>query len=273
MKVGSFEIPDHRLIPKVVADTKKIYDAMQTEGIKTSELAGVLGYKTYATGVFYRRLNAMISYGLLSKISSTSYHVTNLGMELCYPDPDQQAILTNKAVLNVELWEKFFAKFQKNPPNSGFWIQIKNLTGIDPKEAQKIENKVKKWYMEDISLVTLDQSGHPILDVEPLSEKDQNTEHLRSSQTQADQSSQQVFAPSIPETSESELIQFGKVSLSLPKKDLKKQWNKLQKYMEIYLEDYEESEQSKELVTEEVKEPTTSEDQEMNKEYGHELSL
>lgn len=272
MKVGSFEIPDHRLIPKAVADTKKIYDVVKTGGIKTSEIGEVFEYRTYATGVFYSRLNAMISYGLLQKIRSTSYQVTDLGMELCYPDPDKQATLINKAVLNVELWKKFFDQFKKNPPNTNFWIQIKNFTSIDPKEAQKIESKVKKRYMEDISLVTLDQLERPILDMEPLSEKNQNTEHLRSSQPQADQSSQQVFVPPITKTSENELIQFGKAALSLPKKDLKKQWNKLQKYMEIYLEDYEELEQSKELVAEEVREPITSEDQEMDKEHSHELN-
>jgi len=57
--------------------------------------------------------------------------------------------------------------------------------------------------------------------------------------------SQQLLPPQIQNNSDSELIQFGKVSLALPKKDLKKQWDKLQKYMEIYLEDY----------VEEVKEP------------------
>ena len=41
-----------------------------------------------------------------------------------------------------------------------------------------------------------------------------------------------------PQLQNNELIQFGKISLLLPKKDLVKQWDKLKKYMVIYLEDY-----------------------------------
>lgn len=30
MKVGSYEIPEHRLVPNVIADAKKIYDIVKT---------------------------------------------------------------------------------------------------------------------------------------------------------------------------------------------------------------------------------------------------
>ena len=49
-----------------------------------------------------------------------------------------------------------------------------------------------------------------------------------------------MASPQSQVNSDNELINFGKASLSLPKKDLEKQWEKLQRYMEIFLEDYEE---------------------------------
>lgn len=237
MKVGNYDVPDNRLIPSAVSDAKKIYDVVKTSQIKTSEMGKVFGYKTYTTGVFYRRLNSMIGYGLLEKISSTSFKITNLGMELCYPDPDKENILKNKAILNVGLWKELFDKCGKTPPISNFWIQLKNIAKVEPNEAQKIESQVKKWYMDDIALVTLDPLGHPILD-DGISKGISNEKHLRSGSAQGEQMSQQLLPPQIQSNPNNELIQFGKVSLALPKKDLKKQWDKLQKYMEIYLEDY-----------------------------------
>ncbi len=65
MKVGNYEVPDNRLIPNAIADAKKIYDVVKTGQIRTGEIGKVFGYKDYATGIFYRRLNSMISYGLL----------------------------------------------------------------------------------------------------------------------------------------------------------------------------------------------------------------
>jgi hypothetical protein len=38
-----------------------------------------------------------------------------------------------------------------------------------------------------------------------------------------------------------EKLEFGKSVVLLPKKDIKKEWAKLKKHMEIFLEDYEDS--------------------------------
>jgi hypothetical protein len=63
------------------------------------------------------------------------------------------------------------------------------------------------------------------------------TKSLSSNETNTKSMSQQLVAsPSV------EKLEFGKSVVLLPKKDIKKEWAKLQKHMEIFLEDYEESE-------------------------------
>jgi len=248
MKVGNYEVPDNRLIPNAIADAKKIYDVVKTGQIRTGEIGKVFGYKDYATGIFYRRLNSMISYGLLEKIGSKSYHVTDLGMNLCYPDPAKEQVLKNKAILSVSLWNELLEKCGKVPPNNNFWIQLKNIAKAEPNEAQKIENQIKKWYMKDISIVTLDSLGHPILEnVENISNNTQD-QHLSQSSSQGKQESR----------TDVETISFDKYEVTLPKGDLLKEWEKLKKYMDIKLEDY----KYEEPVAEEELTPITEEPQE-----------
>lgn len=87
------------------------------------------------------------------------------------------------------------------------------------------------------------------IEIDDLDEKDQ---HLSQSTAQVKQMSQQMVSPDM------EVIPFDNYQVILPKGDLKKEWNKLKKYMDIKLENYE----YKEPVEEEKLEPTTEEQQE-----------
>lgn len=172
MRLGTYEIPEVRLVPNAIADVKKIYDIVKTESIGTKEIGTVFGYKQHSTGIFYRRLTSMLAYGLLSQLSRSTYKVSEVGIALCYPEPEKESLYKNKAILNVGLWNEIFKKFGKNPPLDNFWIQLKNITGIEPVEAQKMQSQIRKWYLDDISLLTLDPLGHPIMDgISPLEEK------------------------------------------------------------------------------------------------------
>lgn len=251
MMFGSYDVPEIRLVPNSIADVKKVYDIVKTEHIGTKEIGNVFGYKQHSTGIFYRRLTSMTSYGLLTQMSRSSYKVSDLGIALCYPEPEKEAMFKNQAILNVKLWNEIFKKFGKNPPTENFWIQLKNITGIEPVEAQKIQSQIRKWYIDDISLLTLDPLGHPLADESTQGQVDTQSKPLISISTNNSQMSQQLVQPkSAPNNSVThELIQFGEVSLSLPKKDLRKQWGKLQKYMEIYLEDYQEEQEISNSIT------------------------
>lgn len=261
MKIGNYEVPEIRLIPNAVSDVKKIYDVIKNGQIETKEIGNVFGYKDYATGVFYRRLNALLSYGLLERLGSSTYKVTELGSGLSYPEPEKENIVRNKAILFVSLWNELFKKFGKNPPLDTFWIQLKNITSIEPPEAQKLQNQIRKWYMDDISLLTLDPLGHPITDNAAYEDKIVKEEKLGVNSVSSSNQIQPQFTPPRPvgDPSTYELIQFDKVTLSLPKKDLRKHYEKLQKYMKIYLEDYKEPKDSLQSALNEAVEDTTTE--------------
>lgn len=215
MQVGSYEMPEHRLTT-AIKDIKIISNASPTkEPISSSDLGGFWGYKNYSTGIFYRRLNSVLAYGLLGQITKGKFQVTELGEQLAHPEsPEIEIEGKQKAVLNVPLWSEIFKKYGKDVSQDAFWVQLKNITGIDPVKAKNLQNQIRRWYLEDMSYVLENL----------LKEGKQSGEGLRSRSNKTNQMLQ--------------VISFDQYEVSLPKGDLKKEWAKLKKYMDIKLEDY-----------------------------------
>lgn len=234
MKIGNFEVPEVRLVPNCVDDIKKIYDNVQFKQITSKDLADLFGYKNATSGRFYIRLKSLISYGLLQSGNS----VTKLGYQMAYPESSyEEDEARRKAIFNVGLWKELYRNIGKNIP-ADFWIILKNVSNVDAPTAKKSQSIIKKWYAEDIGLLPDSVLVSSLHDVE----KDLTARSSAGTIVQSKMLEQQnLINPN------NELIQFDKVSLSIPKKDIVKRWNKLQKYMEIYLEDYEEPQ---EIVTE-----------------------
>lgn len=229
MQLGSFEVPEIRLIPNAIADIKIIYDHVQSEPARSKDLAAYLGYAHATATRFYLRLNAMTVYGLLE--GRGSYKVSELGKQLAYPESDEQETeARTKAVLNVALWREIHSRYKKSPPRENFWVHIKNITGIEPKKAQDIQSLIFKWYTEDIAHVSdrlsTEESTVSRGQGEPkdLSFEGDNTRSV----------SQQILQP----TDGVEVISFDKYQVSLPKGDLAKEWETLQEYMKIKLKNY-----------------------------------
>jgi hypothetical protein len=155
MELGSHEIPENRLVPNVIADVKKIYEVQKRDPVTTKDIAGIFEYKMYNTGVFYRRLNAMVTYGVLEQSGRGTFRISDLGEALAYPENDEkEKEFKTQAVLNVSLWKEIYRKYGKNPPSDSFWVILKNIAGIDPSIAKKVESVVRKWYSEDISNIS-----------------------------------------------------------------------------------------------------------------------
>lgn len=222
MKLGSFEVPEKRFVPDAIADIKKIYDAVKSDEIASKDLSVMLGYKHPTATPFYMRLNSMVAYGLLE--GRGTFRVSNLGKSLAYPENEkQEKIMKSKAILNVSLWKELYQKFGKSPPADNFWVQIKNITGIEPQEAQGVEKQIRKWYIDDIMYISEDV----------LQSSESKTEGLTQNEPNSKPTSQQNM----------QTIYFDKYQISLPKGDLVKEWEKLKKYMEIKLEDYKSEQQ------------------------------
>src|SRR3989344_1009911 len=117
MQIGSYEVPENRLVPNAIADTKKLFDSVKHDSITTKDMGGIFAYKNYTTGIFYRRLNSMISYGLLEQVGRGSFRISVLGEGLSYPENDQkEKELKTKAILNVPLWNEIYKKHGRMPP-------------------------------------------------------------------------------------------------------------------------------------------------------------
>ncbi len=74
----------------------------------------------------------------------------------------------------------------------------------------------------------------PVLENPLYDDKDSTSKSIRSSSSQTKSMSQQL----VP-SNDVEVLSFDKYQVALPKGNLKKEWEKLKKYMDIKLEDYE----------------------------------
>jgi hypothetical protein len=188
MKLGSFEVPEKRLVPDAMTDIKKIYDAIASDEISSKDLSTMFGYKYPTATPFYMRLNSMVSYGLLE--GRGTFKVSELGKSLSYPENErQEKILKARAILSIPLWRELYKKIGKTPPVENFWVQIKSITGVEPQEARKVETLIRKWYTEDILHISEDISSE-------ISEE--KTEGLRANEPNTKQMSQQLVVPADP---------------------------------------------------------------------------
>lgn len=227
MLLGSFDVPEIRLVPNAIDDIKLIYDNFQLEKTKSSDLASTLGYQHATASRFYLRLKAMNMYGLLD--GRNNYKVTELGKSIAYPESDtQQKELRTKSILNISLWSELYKKYKKSPPKENFWIQIKNITGMEPKKAQSVQTQILKWYLDDISHIS---DGFEI-----------QSKDITLGTPLDNPMSQQLIS-----STNTEIISFDRYEVKLPKGDLSKEWKKLKKYMDIKLEDYKYEEPKVEL--------------------------
>jgi len=239
MQLGIFKIPEIRLEIILSETLQKIYDSVKTDEIKSKDLSELLGYKHGTESILFKKINSMLVYGVLE--GRGVYHITKLGEDLLFPEPEKEQSLKTNAIMNVGLWNELFKKNGKKLPKEGLWVQLKNITGDDPATAKKLEDKITNWYLEDMKLVSDD------VVIEENNEQSPQSETIRSSSTQGNQMSQQIESSKLNNSSDIEILSFDRFQVALPKGDLKKEWGKLKKYMDIKLEDYKYEEIKSEL--------------------------
>lgn len=226
MKIGNYLVPDMRLDELLANTLKKIYTQFHNDPIQSKDLAGLLGYKYGTEPTLFKKIHSMLSYGILE--GRGVYNVTKLGVDLLYPENlELEKQLKTKAIMNVELWKKLYEKHGKEPPKDSLWISIKTIMGVDPETAKTYANRIYKWYVDDIALISKE---YIVLDQEISKE-----EPIRSNVPK----SPPMGKESPPQSLETQTIPFAnKYSITVPKGDLKIEWAKLVKYMNLYLEDY-----------------------------------
>ncbi len=229
MKLGSYDIPDLRLIPTSVGTLDEIYKVKKRDRVPSKDLAILLGFKYGTEAHFYRKIHALAEYGLME--GKGIFQVSELGEKILHPRSDQEkALATTNAVLNVPLWKEIYQKHGKKPREDNFWAVLVDIAKVDPDTAKKYAGKILSWYEQDIAHVSENT----------IESKDNESKGLSSNESNIRSMAQQLAS-----TPNFEKLEFGKSVVLLPKKDIKKEWEKLQKHMEIFLEDYQESLPSK----------------------------
>lgn len=153
MQLNQYHVPESRLYPQCIQDIKTIYEAAGSEATSSLDVAKMLGYKSNTTGAYYRRLEALAAYGLVERHGKI--RVTDLGKRITYPESQQaREDALREAILHVPLWAELYKKVAKNPSTENFWVQIRNITGVEAPLAQKVETTIRNWYLEDVAHIT-----------------------------------------------------------------------------------------------------------------------
>jgi hypothetical protein len=175
MKLGRFYVPEMRFNPTGLEDIKKVNDHAKNKAmIGSNEMAAILGYAEPKSGAYYRRSTSLIHYGLV-EYDNISFRVTELGKEIPYVQDDKRRLqLYKEAILHVELWKELYERFSNNLP-SNFTAHLKNIAAVDYKEADKYQNVVKKWYLQDIASISESEGELLTTDVQNIQTVKQNS--------------------------------------------------------------------------------------------------
>jgi len=149
VKIGNHSIPDLRLFPKLYEDIKAIYENYRLDEADSEEaVAKLCGHRSAKSGSWYSKLADMRLYGLLEP---RGLKATSLAEKLTYGTDEEKQDAINKAILSVSLWKELYSRFGVELPESNFWVQLQRITGLDPLEAQKHADSVRKSYLSDAS--------------------------------------------------------------------------------------------------------------------------
>ena len=233
MKLGTHELPNHRLFPSLTEYTKAVYDNFGTEPRSRDLIAPLLGHRGIG-GAFYAKLRGMMAYGLLQ--GRRTYSVTELGRRITYPtNKKEEAEAIKDAVLRIPLWAQLFKKYGQDLPTEKLWVSLMDFTGVTGREAKDAEKEVRAAYQDDIRRVPWDL--------------------LREEEGLAGESAQEAedlegVSPDMVS------FNFQNIQIRLPREDTLKAWDKAKRMMDIALE----VEESAEPTAERTKKPAESED-------------
>lgn len=212
VRVGKYTIPDTRIHPKLYEATKSLYEEFKSEDAPSQLTAAQLLDHKSVSGAFLRKIAALRAYGLIEK---RGIRVTELGKKLTYdPSEQERNEALKQAILNIPLWKEFYGKWGVNLPTSNFWVQLGKITGLEAPDAKKLENIVKKAYLDDIRYLKPEKKPEEEdIDVVPEDTIDTET--------------------TIPIGLEE--FRFGDIRIWLPKEKTQEAWKKTKKMLDIYL--------------------------------------
>jgi hypothetical protein len=235
-RLGSFLVPISRLNPNSLNDLKTLYQAtVGLTEIPNQDIAKAWSLSSPNSGGFYRRLNSLILYGLLQPASKGKFKITQLGKDILFPySEDHKKQSYKKAVLNVDLWSELYRIIKnKNPPDSIF-SHLRTITHAEPIQIEKAERDIRRWYLEDISLIPDEILQEK--DVEQTQQKEFSSQEYYN-HNNGEKSMLTTNQPPTNSQSESEEYSFenGKVLIRLPKDNKTEVWSRVKQVLDIYM--------------------------------------
>jgi hypothetical protein len=201
MKVGSYEIPEYRLFPTMVDATRIVFDKFKGESAPDNVTVATLWGHKSVSGSVLSKLGALRSYGLIEK---RGIKVTELGKNITYPtNDDEKNEAIKQAILNIPLWAELYRKFGVNLPKENFWVDLKQLTGIEAPDSQKLAESVRNFYIDDVKNLN-------IVD-KPAQSADPKQTQMRPGVEEDRKPSMNVQQSNIPHTGGVAVIQFPQI--------------------------------------------------------------
>lgn len=137
--------------------TLKLYSEYKTNTItkinKDDGIAKAFGYSGANNGSYTKTIATLKDYGFLEKAGASEFRVSNLAINGRYGTAEEKKVALIAALNNIPLWKQFYEDFKDKVPDDPIWLKIRNITGVMPDEAQKVESSVREAYMEDIAFV------------------------------------------------------------------------------------------------------------------------
>jgi hypothetical protein len=158
--------------------------------------------------------------------------VTELAKRLTYPRTREEGDAAMKdAFMNIELWKALYDKHGNKLPSDNFWVDISQLARVDAPKAKEVEDMIRNAYLDDITKIPPSVlSGEQKSFMQPDTEnKDGDGKKSMMGATASEESEQEKIPSNI------EKLQFGNITIQLPKDDLIESWNKAKKMVDIYL--------------------------------------
>lgn len=219
--------PAHEQIhPSSVEDIKKIYEVIKSDIVSLNQVSEILGYKKPNTEPFYKRLNSLIAFGFLYKEGRGRYGVTELGKEISYlKNENDKADYLRRAFMTVPLWKELYRIFKNEPSESECWWRLAKITAVESPDAKKVSNEVRKWYLEDVALIS-DEDKQKSIEIEKTNKFSSGSEYISGDNEDMKQL----------EHSKSKILKFDEYTIIIPKNEtLEEAWETLKDYVAIKL--------------------------------------
>ena len=166
MRIGNYIIPDVRLYPALVEATKTIYDTYPKEEISDMlALAKVLGHKSSKSGTFLAKMSYLRAYGLIEGRGAVK--VSEIGKKITYGNDEQKTNAATKAILKIPLWNELYSRYSAELPKANFWAHLAKIAVLEAPEAQRVAERVRKAYLDDIRYVKAEKKPKEGVTVEP----------------------------------------------------------------------------------------------------------